>query len=90
MQITRGELKKIIAEEVDRVASEKDEVETLVEGYCNGYAVDPDSEYVSKEAVIDFLEVLEESNIPRDAVEAFMQNLSENCVTGILREVLED
>ena len=90
MQITRGELKQIIAEEVQRVAEEKDEVQSLVEGYAHGYAEDADVEYVSKEAIIDFLEVLEETKIPREALEAFMENLPEETVSGILREVLED
>lgn len=90
MQIKRGELKQIIAEEVERVSKEKDEVETLVESYAHGYAEDADVEFVSKEALIDFLEVLEETKIPREALEAFMENLPEETVTGILREVLED
>lgn len=90
MQITRGELKRIIAEEVQRVANEKDEVEKLVEGYAHGYAEDADVEFVSKDALIDFLEVLEETKIPREALEAFMENLPEETVSGILKEVLED
>jgi predicted nucleic-acid-binding protein len=90
MQITKGELKQIIAEEVERVAKEKDQVETLVESYAHGYAEDADAEYVSKDALIDFLEVLEENKIPREALEAFMQNLPEQMVTGVLVDVLED
>lgn len=90
MQITKGELKQIIAEEVQRVQNEKDEFETLVENYAYGYAEDADAEYVSKDAVIDFLEVLEENKIPREALEAFMENLPENTVNGILKDVLED
>ena len=90
MQITKGELKQIIAEEVQKVSSEKDQVETLVENYAHGYAEDPDAEFVSKDALIDFLEVLEENKIPREALEAFMENLPENMVTGVLKDVLED
>jgi hypothetical protein len=90
MQITRGELKKIIAEEVQRVAEEKDEVETLVEGYVHGYAEDADGEFVSKDALVDFLEVIEENQIPRQALEAFMQNMPEDLVTNVLKDVLED
>lgn len=90
MQITKGELKQIIAEEVQRVQNEKDEFETLVENYAYGYAEDADAEYVSKDAVIDFLEVLEENKIPREALEAFMENLPENTVNSILKDVLED
>lgn len=90
MQITKGELKQIIAEEVQKVSSEKDEVETLVENYAYGYSEDADAEFVSKDALIDFLEVLEESKIPREALEAFMENLPENVVKNILKDVLED
>lgn len=90
MQITRGELKKIIAEEVEYIASEKGEVESLVESYAHGYAEDPDQEYVSKDALIDFLQVLEENKIPKEALEAFMENLPENMVTNVLKDVLED
>jgi predicted nucleic-acid-binding protein len=90
MQITRGELKQIIAEEVQRVQEEKDEVETLVENYAYGYAEDADAEFVSKDALIDFLEVLEENQIPREALEAFMENLPENMVQNVLKDVLED
>ena len=90
MQITRGELKRIIAEEVQRVAEEKDETQVLVEGYAQGYAEDADAEYVSKDALIDFLEVLDENKIPREALEAFMENLPEGMVTDVLKDVLED
>lgn len=90
MQITKGELKQIIAEEVQKVSNEKDEVETLVENYAYGYSEDADAEFVSKDALIDFLEVLEESKIPREALEAFMENLPENVVKNILKDVLED
>jgi hypothetical protein len=90
MQITRGELKQIIAEEVQRVEKEKDHTETLVESYAYGYAEDADAEFVSKDAIIDFLEVLEESQIPREALEAFMENLPEGMVQNVLKDVLED
>lgn len=89
MQITRGELKRIIAEEVQKVADEKDELEALVENYANGYAEDADVEYVSKESVIDFLQVLEENKIPREALEAFMQFMPEDTVTSVLKDVVE-
>ena len=88
MQITKGELKQIIAEEVERVAKEKDEVETLVEGYVEAYQADDD--HVSKEALIDFLEVLEETKIPKIALEAFISNLPEEIVTPLLKEVVEE
>jgi hypothetical protein len=88
MQLTRKQLKEIIAEEIEYVASERDEYETLVEGYYNSYEVDEDS--VSKEALMDFLEVMEESKIPKAAFEAFMANLPEQISKPLLKEVVEE
>lgn len=90
MQITKGELKQIIAEEVQNISQEKDEKDVLVENYAACYSEDADGEYVSKDALIDFLEVLEESKIPREALEAFMENLPEDSVMSVLKDVLED
>lgn len=89
MQLTKRQLKQIISEEVENVANEKDEVETLLEGYSASYE-EEDSDYVSKQAVIDFLEVMSESKIPKAAFEAFMNNLPEDSVTPILKEALEE
>lgn len=88
MQITKGQLKQIIAEELENVANEKDEVETLVESYSVAYEIDENT--VSKEALIDFLEVLEETKIPKIALEAFMANLPEEVVCPLLKEVVEE
>ena len=88
MQITKGQLKKIIAEEIENIASESDEVETLIEGYSASYTVDDES--ISKEAIIDFLEVLEEQKIPKVAFEAFMSYLPEEMIAPLLKEVVED
>lgn len=88
MQITKGQLKSIIAEEMENVANETDEVETLVEGYTASYEIDEDT--VSKEALIDFLEVLEETRIPKAALEAFMSSLPEEIVAPLLKEVVEE
>ena len=88
MQLTRKQLKQIISEEIENVANETDEVEALLEGYSDAYQVD--DEYVSKEALIDFLEVMKESKIPKIAFEAFMNNLEEESVTPILKEALEE
>lgn len=88
MQLTRKQLKQIISEEIENVANEADEVETLVESYSTAY--ESDEEYVSKEALIDFLEVMSENKIPKIAFEAFMNNLSEESVTPILKEALEE
>jgi uncharacterized Fe-S cluster-containing MiaB family protein len=88
MQITKGQLKQIIAEEMENIKNEADELETLIEGYSAAY--EADDEFVSKEALIDFLEVLQEQKIPKVAFEAFMSNLPENIVTPLLKEVVED
>lgn len=88
MQTTLGELRKIITEEIERASEGLDKVETLTEGYARGYSVDSDT--VSKEALIDFLEVLEEGVIPREAFDAFMENLPEHMIENVIGDVLED
>ena len=90
MQITKKQLKDIISEEVENISNEKDEFETLLENYSDAYSDSSDSEFVSKEALIDFLEVLEEAQVPRIAFEAFMSNLPEESVVKILKETLEE
>lgn len=88
MQITKGQLKQIISEEMENIANENDEVETLVENYSASYQLDED--YVSKDALMDFLEVLEETKIPKIALEAFMNNLPEEVIIPLLKEVVEE
>lgn len=88
MQITKGQLKQIISEEMENISNEADEVETLIESYTASYEVDEES--VSKEALIDFLEVIEEQRIPKAALEAFMNNLPEEMVAPLLKEVVEE
>lgn len=88
MQISKKQLKQLISEEMETVANEADQLDTLLEGYVAGY--DADQNNVSKEALIDFLNVLEESTIPLSALQAFMENLPESSVTPILKEVLDD
>lgn len=90
MQLSKRELKQIISEEIENVANEKDEVETLLENYSRSYQADEDSDYVSKDALIDFLEVMNENKIPKVAFEAFMSNLSDDSVSPILKEALEE
>jgi hypothetical protein len=92
MQLTRKQLKQIISEEIEYVSNEKDEVETLLEGYSASYSESDglESEYVPKEAVIDFLEVLEENKIPLEAFKAFVANLPEETVLPMLKEVVEE
>ena len=87
MQITKGQLRQIIAEEMDNVANEEDEVEILVESYSKVYKIDEN--HVSKESLIDFLEAIEETKIPKMAMEAFMANLPDEIVIPLLKEVME-
>lgn len=88
MQITKKQLKDIISEEMETVASEKDQLDSLLENYAAGY--EADEQTVSKEALVDFLEVMAETRIPLSAFQAFMENLPENSVTPILKEVVEN
>lgn len=87
MQISKKQLKQIINEEMETVANEKDSLDTLLEGYTAGY--EANEKTVSKEALVDFLNVLEENTIPLEAFQAFMENLPETTVTNILSEVVE-
>jgi hypothetical protein len=87
MQITKKQLKQIISEEMDVVANEQDGLDTLLEGYAAGYELQEDT--VSKEALIDFLDVLQETRIPYSAFQAFMENLPESTVAQILSEVVD-
>ncbi len=88
MQLTRKQLKQIISEEIENVANEPDEIETLLEGYSSSY--EEDENFISKQAIIDFLEVMSENKIPKIAFEAFMNNLPEEDVTPVLKEALEE
>ncbi len=87
MQISKKQLKEIISEEMERVSSEKDNLDTLLESYAADYS--GNGQTVSKEALMDFLEVLQENEIPYNAFAAFMENLPEQTVTNILSEVVD-
>jgi len=87
MQISKKQLQSIINEETERVKNEQDVLETLLESYARDYG--NDGETVSKDALIDFLHVLDENKIPLAAFEAFMESLPEQSVTGILSEVVQ-
>ena len=88
MQISKKQLKTIISEEMETVANEADQLDTLLEGYAAGY--EADEQTVSKEALIDFLDVLSESRIPLSAFQAFMENMPEQAVVPLLKEVVEE
>lgn len=88
MELTKKQLKQIISEEVEKISDSPDSYQRLVEGYADGYATSSDT--VSKQALIDLLQVLEETTIPRDAFEAFMENLDEGTVLPLLKEVVDE
>lgn len=86
MELTKKQLKQLISEEVEKLSNTPDSYETLVESYALGY--DGNEEMVPKQALIDLLEVLDESTIPREAFDAFMENLNEDKVAPLLKEVV--
>ena len=88
MELTKKQLKQIISEEVEKVSNSSDSYEILVENYADGYEANEDT--ISKQALIDLLEVLEESTIPREAFEAFMENLDESKISALLKEVVSE
>lgn len=88
MQITRGQLKQIISEELEKIESEEFEIDELLNEFAEIYS-DSDSEYVTSDSVVDFLEALEETKIPKAALYAFMTALPQDKVKSILRESLE-
>jgi hypothetical protein len=88
MQITRKQLKEIISEEMEKISEESDNIDTLLENYAAAY--NSNEEYVDKQALIDFLEVMEENKIPKDLFENFMHNIPEKMITDILSEVVEN
>jgi uncharacterized membrane protein YheB (UPF0754 family) len=86
MQITRKQLKEIISEEMEKISEESDGLDTLLENYAAAY--NSNEQYVDKQALIDFLEVMDGNKIPKDLFENFMHNLPEKSVTDILSEVV--
>lgn len=87
MQITRKQLKQIISEEVENLSEQADKLENLVEGFVNSY--DNKDDFVDKQSLIDLLEIMEEGMIPKEAFEAFVNNLPEDSVVKVLSEVVE-
>ena len=87
MQITKKQLKQLIAEEAEKLSEDTAKLNKLVEGYVSGYG--GNEEMVPKEAVIDLLEVIEEQGIPRYAFDQLLESLNEQSVSELLSEVLE-
>jgi hypothetical protein len=88
MQITKGELKQIIAEELEKIESQEHELDGLMNEYIDIYSSDDDT--VTVDSVVDFLEALNEEQIPKSALYAFLSALPQNNVKGILKEALEE
>ena len=88
MQITKKQLKQIISEEAEKLTEETAHYQNLVENYSAGY--DADEENISKEALIDLLEVIEEQTISRHAFETFLESLNKDSIKTLLEEVTKE
>ncbi len=88
MQITKKLLKQIISEEAEKISESSSEMDSLLESYMSDYG--SDDEYVSKQAMMDLLEVIEETKIPKEALEMFINYLPEQSVNKVLKEVVEN
>ncbi len=88
MQITKGELKQIISEELEKIESEENEIDSLLNEFVDLYSSEQDDEYVTTDSVVDFLEALDESQIPKSALYAFLSALPQEAVKTILKESL--
>jgi len=89
MQITRGQLKQIISEELEKIESEEFEIDELLNEFAEVYSDNENSDYVTSDSVVDFLETLQETHIPKAALYAFMSALPQDKVKSILKEALE-
>lgn len=90
MEITKGRLREIISEELELSSKEDKEITRLMETYIEAYNDGVKMDTVPKEAVIDFLEVIEEERIPVEIFEAIMNNIPQKKIKGILKEVVEN
>lgn len=90
MEITKGRLREIISEELESSSKEDKEITRLMETYIEAYNDGVKMDTVPKEAVIDFLEVLEEERVPVEIFEAIMNNIPQKKIKSILREVVEN
>ncbi len=86
MQITKGEIKKIIAEEMELLQKEDGQFDSLLEEFLSAYSIDEN--HVSKEALVDFLEVLEENKISKDVFSLLATYFPREKTATVLKEVL--
>jgi hypothetical protein len=88
MQITKGELKQIISEELEKIESDEHEIDGLLNEYVDLYSAEQNDEFVTTDSVVDFLEALDESHIPKSALYAFLSALPQDSVKTVLKESL--
>ena len=87
MQVPKAEVKKIIAEEIEQIENENAHMDSLLEEYLSAYSLD--EENVSKEAVLDLMEMLGETKIPKLAIAKLLEYLPKENVAEVLGEVLK-
>jgi len=88
MQITKGELKQIISEELEKLETDEHEIDSLLNEFVEIYSVTENDEYVTSDSVVDFLEALDETYLPKSALFAFLSALPQDRVKTVLKESL--
>jgi len=89
MEITKGRLREIISEELELSSKEDKELSRLMESYIEAYNNGVKVDTVPKEAVVDFLEVLDAERLPVEIFEAIVNNIPQKTIKKILKEVVE-
>lgn len=89
MKLTKGEVKKIISEELEKIKSEDSDHDSLVEEFSSVYTVKENKDFVDKEAVIDLLNLLEENTIPADVFKLVVDCFPQQTINKVLKEALE-
>ena len=85
MQIPKLQVKKIISEELEKLHSEDVHIDSLLEEFLSAYSLNED--YVSKDALIDLLEMIEEEEIPKAAIAQLFEFLPKGKFTEVLEEM---
>ena len=89
MEITKGRLREIISEELELSSKEDKELSRLMESYIDAYNDGLKVDTVPKEAVVDFLEVLDAERLPVEIFEAIVNHIPQKTIKKILKEVVE-
>ena len=90
MEITRQKLRQIINEEIELQEQEDKKLSRLFESYVNISNSGIKKQTISKEAVIDFLSVLNEESLPIETFEAIVNTLPSDSVKSLLESLLEE